>query len=95
MSRKDEYVVPQRILDLLNPQYTVTEDEGVVVLSKRVGDHTVSVRGCQSERMCVHVVVRGRGKLPMMQSYGYFRAHVDAICDCLNAVIDRYGKRGN
>jgi len=95
MSRKDEYVVPQRILDLLNPQYTVTEDEGVVVLSKRVGDHTVSVRGCQSERMCVHVVVRGRGKLPMMQSYSYSRDNVDAICDCLKTLIDRYENRRN
>ena len=54
-----DHAVPQQILSILNPQFIVEESNGTVVLGRKVGKRTISVRGCQPGRMCVLVVVQG------------------------------------
>ena len=53
-----DHAVPQQILSILNPQFIVEESNGTVVLGRKVGNRTISVRGCQSGRMCALVVVQ-------------------------------------
>ena len=42
-----DHAVPQQILSILNPQFIVEESNGTVVLGRKVGKRTISVRGCQ------------------------------------------------
>ena len=75
-----DHAVPQQILSILNPQFIVEESNGTVVLGRKVGKRTISVRGCQPGRMCVLVVVQGGRDVPLVQSYSFFRDDVTDIC---------------
>lgn len=93
MTVNHDHAVPQQILSILNPQFIVEESNGTVVLGRKVGNRTISVRGCQPGRMCVLVVVQGGRDVPLVQSYSFFRDDVTDICDCLEMLLDRYQNR--
>ena len=87
------YEVPQQIIQLLEPQFTMDMDGDTVVLSKRFGTTTLSVRGCQPGRSCISVVAQGGSKIPLMETYRFPSNDISGICACLRELIKRYNKK--
>ena len=89
----NHYEVPQQIIQLLEPQFTMDMDGDTVVLSKRIGTTTLFVRGCQPGRSCVSIVVQGGSKVPLMETYRFPNNDISGICAYLRELIKRYNKK--